>query len=271
MPETIRLTMKSIPVEDRPTEKLIRLGPQVLSDAELLAIIIRSGTIRETALSVCQRLLNDDNPQESDESLQEQVQQAERSNSGDGMDHRQQQTKKKTPAVRLGLRRLIDLSHEELQVFCGIGKVHAAQIKAALELGNRLQSQCSMVDRKAIKTPDDAIKLLESGMRYLAREEFRTILLDIRNRVIRICPISAGTLNASIVHPRDLFREAVKANAAAIILAHNHPSGDSTPSREDIETTKRFMEIGEIMGVRVVDHLVIAQAGSVSLRQLGLI
>ncbi len=233
MPEPIRLTMKSIPQEDRPTEKLSRLGASALSEAELLAIIIRSGTTRETALAVCQRLLTDSDV--------------------------------------FGLRRLIDLSLEELQSFSGIGQVRAAQIKAALELGNRLQSQGSTVVRKTIKAPDDAIRLLESDMRFLAREEFRVILLDIRNKIIRISPISAGTLNASIVHPRDLFREAVKANAAAIILVHNHPSGDSTPSREDIETTKRFMEIGEMMGVRVVDHLVIAQAGSVSLRQLGLI
>lgn len=233
MPEPVRLTMKSIPIEDRPTEKLIRLGSSALTEAELLAIIIRSGTTRETALAVCQRLLTD--------------------------------------ADVFGLRRLIDLSLEELQNFNGIGKVRAAQIKAALELGNRLQSQSASTGRKAIKSPEDAITLLESAMRFLAREEFRVILLDIRNKVIRITSISAGTLNASIVHPRDLFREAVKANAAAIILAHNHPSGDSTPSREDIETTRRFMDIGEMMGVRVVDHLVIAQSGSVSMRQLGLI
>lgn len=254
MPVANRLTMKTIPVEDRPTEKLCRLGPNALSVAELLAVIIRSGTTRETALAICQRLLSE----------------ADRGGQSSGQESTPSQPSSQDNVP--GLRRLIDLSLEEMQAVGGIGQVRAAQIKAALELGNRMQSQQSIsANRRVVKAPEDAIRLLESDMRFLCREEFRAIMLDIRNRIIRISQISAGSLNASIVHPRDLFREAVKANAAAIILAHNHPSGDSTPSREDIETTKRFMEIGEMMGVKVVDHLVIAQAGSVSLRQLGLI
>ena len=238
MSNTNRMTMKSIPVLDRPTEKLVRLGSQALSDAELLAIIIRSGTVKESALAVCQRLL------------------------AEGKGHAGGQG---------GLRDLLDKTLEELKVISGIGPVRAAQIKAALELGSRLQGQRSLGSRTTIRVPEDAISVLESEMRFLPREEFRAILLDIRNRIIRISSISAGSLNAAIVHPRDLFREAVKSNAAAMILAHNHPSGDSTPSQEDIEATTRFMEIGKLMGVRIVDHIIIAQEGSASLRQLGLI
>lgn len=245
MPQTTRLTMKTMPSDDRPTEKLQRLGAGALTEAELLAVIIRSGTTRENALAICQRLL----AAPLDES---------------GRDE-------STPSSHSGIRRLIDASLEELRSVEGIGHVRAAQIKAAFELGLRMQKLGSSSDRRAIKSPEDGLQLVESEMRFLAREEFRAILLDSRNKLIRICAISMGTLNASIVHPRDLFREAVKANAAAIILVHNHPSGDSTPSPEDIETTKRFMEIGTLMGVRVVDHLVVAHQGSVSLRQLGLI
>ncbi len=238
MSKAPRLTMKSIPLAERPTEKLNQLGGSALSDAELLAVIIRSGTIHESALAVCQRLL---------------------AGSGDADD------------LRSPLRALLDKNLEELKAVPGIGPVRAAQIKAALELGNRLQSPGLAAGRPVVRVPEDAILSLESEMRYLPREEFRAILLDVRNRIIRISLISAGSLNAAIVHPRDLFRDAIKSNAAALILAHNHPSGDSTPSQEDIEATLRFMEMGKLMGVRIVDHVIIAQGGSVSMRQLGLI
>jgi DNA repair protein RadC len=206
-----RLTMKTIPAADRPTEKLYRLGSRALSDAELLAVIIRSGTVHETALSVCQRLLAEtDNPSQTQ-----------------------------------GLRSLLDRSPEQLKEVPGIGTVRAAQIKAALELGNRLQTQSqTAAGRPAIRDPEDAIRLLESDMRYLPSEEFRAVLLDSRNRLIRVSQISAGTLNAAIVHPRDLFREAVKANAAALILAHNHPSGDQTPSQEDVQAPENLRRWG---------------------------
>ncbi|MDD2533571.1 MAG: DNA repair protein RadC [Eubacteriales bacterium] len=222
------MTLKTLPVDDRPTEKLIRLGVSALSDAELVSIIIRSGTAKETALAVSQRLVDP-------------------------------------------LSRLLDASIEELQLVAGIGQVRAAQIKAALELGNRAQVASVTTVRQKIRSPEDSIALLESDMKLLGREEFRAIFLDSRHQVIRISAITIGTLNASIVHPRDLFREAIRANSAAIILAHNHPSGDSTPSQEDLATTARFQEIGKLMGIAVIDHIIIAHAGSVSLRQLGLI
>ncbi len=227
------LTMRSLPVEDRPCEKLLASGAQSLTDAELLAVIIRSGTRQESAISLCQRILAEDQ-------------------SG------------------CGLTFLQESSLEELMLLPGIGQVKAAQLKAAVEIGNRAASGVSRA-RRLIRTPQDAISLLESEMRTLPREELRIVLLDVRNRVIRISRVSEGGLSASVIYPRDLFREAVKANAAALILAHNHPSGDATPSREDLDTTRRLAEAGEMMGVKVVDHVILAAGGSISFKQRGLI
>lgn len=228
--EGTHLTMKHWPVDDRPVEKLIRHGARRLTDAELLAVVIRSGSPAATALSLAQQLLS-------------------QHTSG-------------------GLRSISEDSVEELMAIDGIGPVKASQILAALELGTRAQSQAHK-PRTAIRSPDDAMLLLDGEMRHLPREELRALLLDIRSRVIRTVCLSQGGLSSAVIYPRDLFREAVKANAASLILAHNHPSGDASPSKEDIETTRRLMEAGEMMGIRVVDHLIVAAGGSVSLRQLG--
>lgn len=228
------LTMRNLPADDRPYEKILSQGAQALSDAELLAVIIRSGNRHESALSLCQRLLADDRTEG-------------------------------------GLTAILDNSLEELMALPGIGKVKAVQLKAAVEIGSRAVVAAKSRNRHQIHSPEDAILLLDHEMRSLPREELRIVLLDIRNRVIRISRISEGGLSASVVFPRDLFREAVKANAAGMILAHNHPSGDSTPSREDLDTTRRLTEIGEMMGIRIVDHLILASGGSVSFKQHGLI
>ena len=224
------LTMKHLPPDDRPVEKILHQGPSQLSDAELLAVIIRSGSREETALSLCQRLLSGQ----------------------DGMAH------------------LADQSLEELMQLQGIGPVKATQIKAALEIGLRI-SRSRGQRGQTIKTPDDALILLDAEMRNLPREEMRLVLLDTRSRLIKMCCVSQGGLSAAVIYPRDLFREAVKANAASMILAHNHPSGDATPSQDDIETTQRIIDVGNMMGIRVVDHLILARGGSVSLKQQGYI
>ena len=232
--EQRRLTMRCLPVDDRPCEKLLASGPQALTDAELMAIIIRSGSQQDTALSLCQRLLADDQ-------------------NGNGL------------AV------LQDKSLEELMCFPGIGQVKAAQLKAALEIGSRAYCSNSHQKRVMIRSPQDAINLLEREMCQLSREELRIVLLDTRNRVLRICRIAEGGLAAAVIHPRDLFREAIRANAAALILAHNHPSGNSAPSHDDLDTTRRLVEAGDMMGVKVVDHIILAFGGSTSFRQNGLI
>jgi len=229
-----RLTMRCLPVEDRPYEKMMSSGPQALTDAELMAIIIRSGSQKDTALALCQRLLMSGSSQP-------------------------------------GLAFLQEKSLEEMMLFPGIGQVKAAQIKAAIELGSRAVCSVSRLRLTVLKSPQDAINLLEREMCQLPREELRIVLLDIRNRVIRVSRIADGGLAAAVIHPRDLFREALRANAAAMILAHNHPSGNSTPSHEDLETTRRLVEAGDMMGVRVVDHIILASDGSTSLKQCGLI
>lgn len=228
-----RLTMKGLPDAERPCERFFALGATALSDAELIAIILRSGNRNQNALQLAQNLI------------------ASESNGK-------------------GLSFLQELSLEELMRHEGIGMVRAVQLKAIIEIGNRAGSS-ARIPRQAIRTPEDAGKLIEGEMMNLPREELRTILLDVRNRVIRVIRIAEGGLSSSVISPRDLFREAVRANAAALILAHNHPSGDHTPSREDIETTRKFIEMGDLMGVRVVDHLIIARNGTVSLKQQGLI
>jgi DNA repair protein RadC len=234
MDKVSHLTMKNLPVGDRPCEKLCQSGAHALSDAELLAVIIRSGSRTETALSLCQRLISQNQPDQ-------------------------------------GLALLTELSLEELTHYPGIGKVKAAQLKAAAEIGSRTTGRIRNRNRQQIRSPEEAMTMMETEMLTLPREELRAIFLDIRNRVIRICRIAEGSLSMSVIQPRDLFREAVRSNAAALILAHNHPSGDASPSREDIDTTRRLRETGDMMGVKVVDHLIIASGGSFSLLKSGLI
>ena len=243
MTQSDHLTMHDLPEDDRPYEKLLHQGAAALSDAELMAVIIRSGSRRESALSLAQRMIRTlDIPSDAPGS----------------------------PA-RSGLAFLLDSSIEELTALPGIGRVKALQLKAAVELGSRVGRAGRQLDRHPIRRPSDVLGFLETEMITLPREELRMVLLDVRSRMIRICRIGAGGLTAAVIHPRDLFREAVKANAASMILVHNHPSGDATPSSDDIETTRRISEIGEMMGIRLLDHLVVAGSGSVSLRQQGLI
>ncbi len=230
----IRYTMKQIPDSERPGERFFALGPAALTDAELLAIIIRNGNRNSNALQLAQNLIIN-------------------ASGGKG-----------------GLDFLQDCSLEELMSHAGIGRVRAIQLKAIIEIAARAGAGARK-PRATIRTPQDAAKLVETEMTNLPREELRAILMDIRNRVIRVIRIAEGGLAASVICPRDLFREAVRANSAALILAHNHPSGDQSPSTEDIETTRRFVEMGELMGVKVVDHIIVARGGLTSLKQQGLI
>ncbi|MEA4888206.1 MAG: DNA repair protein RadC [Clostridiaceae bacterium] len=228
------VTMHDLPEDDRPYEKLLKNGSDSLTESELLAIIIRSGSRNESALSLCQRLLQHQDPEN-------------------------------------GLEFLRESSLEELMAFPGIGQVKAVQIRAAIELGLRVSCSQKYHARMQIRKPEDALELLEPEMIHLPHEELRLILLDIRNRIIRICRICEGGLATAVIYPRDLFREAVKANAAALIMVHNHPSGESTPSNDDLATTRKMVEMGEMMGIKVVDHLILAAGGSISLKQIGLV
>ena len=168
-----------------------------------------------------------------------------------------------------GLRNLAGASVQELREVHGIGPAKASQVHAAFELGKRL-AVTPDIPRPIITSPLDAVNLLMEDMRYLREEHFRALFLDARNQVIVMREISVGSLNASIVHPRETFKAAVSALAAAIIVAHNHPSGDPTPSAEDMTLTTRLVKCGELIGIPVLDHLIIGDGRHLSMKEKGL-
>ncbi|WP_066638386.1 RadC family protein [Desulfolucanica intricata] len=168
-----------------------------------------------------------------------------------------------------GLPGLVNASVEQIAAVKGIGKSKAMVLKAAVEIGQRLD-KFKAIENPVIKAPQDVADLLMGEMRYLDREHFCVVLLNTKNQVLYQETVSIGTLNSSAVHPREVFKNAIKRNAACIILVHNHPSGDPTPSREDIEVTKRLKEAGKIVGIEVLDHLVIGNGRFVSLKMKGL-
>lgn len=167
-----------------------------------------------------------------------------------------------------GLRGLADLSIEELTTIKGIGPAKAVQLKAGIELGRRMANS-RLTEAVVIRSPQDAAEILTEQLRYLQKEHFICLFLNTKNHVIAQETLSMGSLNASIVHPREVFRAAMKCSSAAIICAHNHPSGDPTPSPEDISLTTRLVQAGEIVGIDVLDHLVIGDGSYVSLKQKG--
>lgn len=224
------LTLKEMPAELRPRERLLSVGAVSLSNIELLAILLRTGTKQMSAVDLAAQLF----------------------------------------AHFKDLTGLLDATVEELAVVKGVGPVKAVQIKAALEIGRRL-ALMPATKRTIIQSPDDAALLMMDNMRYLDREHFKAILLNTKNQVLAVETISIGTLNSSVVHPRELFKVAIKKSSANIILVHNHPSGDPTPSREDIDITRRIQEGGEILGISVLDHLIIGDNKFVSLKSKGII
>jgi DNA repair protein RadC len=228
-----RLRMKDIPASERPYEKLEKYGPETLSNAELLAVVIRTGSREETSVALAQRLLL----------------------SGES---------------RGGIAFLHDLSVEELQKTRGIGRVKALQIKAVMELSKRVSASLINNNRVTIKSPVEVSTLVMEEMRHLKKEVFKIILLNTKNHIIKTLNVSVGSLNSSIVHPREVFSEAVKAGCSGMLLVHNHPSGDPEPSREDIETTHRLVNAGSILGIKVLDHVVIGDGKYISFKEQGL-
>ncbi|MFZ5352952.1 MAG: RadC family protein [Bacillota bacterium] len=224
------MTIKEIPLNERPRERLLKNGAEILSNAELLAILIRTGTKNESALALSYRIMNQNQ----------------------------------------GIRFLTDCSVQELSKIKGIGTAKASQLKAAIELGRRLA--CSSSGNEIfIRSPQEAAIVLMEDMRYLKKEYMKALLLNTKCGLISIEDISVGNLNSSIVHPREVFIPAIKKSSASIILAHNHPSGDPTPSKEDINITKRIAEAGKIIGIELVDHLIIGDGKYISLKEEGFI
>ncbi|SFH33335.1 DNA replication and repair protein RadC [Desulfotomaculum arcticum] len=171
--------------------------------------------------------------------------------------------------LKKGLRALAQMSPEELLNLPGIGIEKSIRLAAAFELARRM-ARLMPEDRPQIKSPEDAVALVMEEMRYLDREHFWSLLLNTKNQVLARETISIGTLNSSAIHPRELYKAAVRCSAAGVVLVHNHPSGDPTPSKQDIEVTKRLIEAGNIIGINVLDHLVIGDKKFVSFKARGL-
>lgn len=167
------------------------------------------------------------------------------------------------------LRGIADASIEEMSHIRGIGLAKASQIKAAFELAKRLDA-APEPGKQTVKTPEDVAKLVQGRLRGEKREHFLTLLLDTRGHLIKSVEVSVGSLDASIVHPREVFKEAISASAASVIFVHNHPSGNPEPSGDDIELNKRLAQAGEIMGIDVLDHVIIGERNHVSMKRRGL-
>lgn len=221
--------IKDLNHNERPRERLASMGAQVLSTAELLAILLRVGVEGENAIQVGQRLLHDFN----------------------------------------GLPGLQKASYSEICAQHGIGAAKAAQIKAAIDLGRRLSAQTNE-DRPIIHSPEDAADLVQYEMSSLEQEQLRVILLNTRNHVLAIKTIYQGSLNSSQVRIGELFRPAIRENSAAVIVIHNHPSGDPSPSPDDVAITKAIIKAGKLLDIQVLDHLIIGQGRFISLNRRGL-
>ena len=225
MSQSFHISIKNYPEEARPREKMLAMGAEALSDQELLAILLRTGTRDKSALDLAQDLLSTG-----------------------------------------GITTLTQLTLEELGQRKGIGLAKAAQLKAAVELGKRLSKQ-RLGPKPAIRNPQDAAQFVMNEMMYLDREHFRVINLNTKNQILAVDTVSIGSLDASLVHPREVFKLPIKRSAASLILVHNHPSGDTSPSREDIEVTKRLVEAGRLLGINILDHLIIGHNNFLSMKE----
>jgi DNA repair protein RadC len=161
-------------------------------------------------------------------------------------------------------------SIEELSQVRGIGPAKASQIKAAVELSNRIDGHVEADAKTIIKTPEHVYNLVQGKLKGKKKEYFLAVLLDTRNHLIKVAEISVGSLNGNYVHPREVFKEAISATAAAVIFVHNHPSGETEASEDDISLTKRLAEVGELVGIDVLDHVIVGGKNCASMKRLGL-
>jgi DNA repair protein RadC len=223
------LRICEMPDHERPRERLRDYGPEALSDAELLAILLRVGTSGTNVVQLAQHLLIEFG----------------------------------------GWRGLQSSSFEHVRGYHGMGEAKAAQLKAALEIGRRL-ALLGCEQRYQVTSPADVAKLMQLEMAHLDQEHLRAICLDTKNRIIKTHTVYRGTLNAAGLRVGEIFKEPIKLNSAAIILCHNHPSGDPAPSPEDVEVTRQVVQAGRLLDVDVLDHLIIGQGRYISLREHGL-
>ena len=227
--EINKVRIHDIPEEERPRERLIRNGPESLSNAELLGIILRTGSREENVINLCSRILTE-----------------------------------------YSIKQLSLANVSRLMQVHGVGKAKAAQIAAVFELSRRLETFVEEPKRK-ICSPKDVYTLMYPKMREQKKEKFITLCLDTKNQILKEEVISTGSLNASIVHPREVFKSALMESSASVIMIHNHPSGDPSPSREDIMVTEKLVEGGKLLGIDVLDHIIIGDGRYVSLKDEGFV
>jgi len=218
--------IKDLPKIERPREKLMKYGPEKLSNSELLAILLRSGKKGENVIELANKILK-----------------------------------------KFGTNELPNLTFNDLKDYSGLGPAKSCEIIACFELGKRL-----LKDKKAqiYLSPKEVWEELKD-LRDHKKEHFVIFYLDSRNQEIKREIVSVGSLNANLVHPREVFEPAVRNLAAQVILAHNHPSGDTEPSEDDLELTKRLVESGKILGIEVIDHIIVVKNGFLSLKEKNLI
>lgn len=225
------MQIKLLPEDERPVEKAQAKGVDKLSTSELIGLILHTGTRSKSAIGLGEDVL---------------------------------------ASLPDGLSGLGCCSMEDLLAIDGIGPAKAGRLLAAVELGKRL-SASSVPKRQCIAGSDDAAELFMEELRYLKKEHFRCVLLNSKGEIIATDNVSVGELTSTVIHPREVFQAAVRKSAAAVIFVHNHPSGDPSPSGEDIKTTQRLAEAGELLGISVLDHIIIGDGSFVSLRGLGII
>jgi len=223
-------TIHDLPVSERPRERLQRYGVEALSAQEILALILGRGISGESVMVTAQRLL---------------------SQFGD-------------------LKNMAVASVEELLKVKGIGLAKASQIKAAFELARRMDDHVRGGDKPLVKTPEEVASVVKSRLRGKMKEYFLVLSLDTRSQLIKVSEVSVGSLDTSVVHPREVFKEAISASASSVILVHNHPSGDPQPSEDDVMLTRRLVQAGQLVGIGVLDHVVMGEERFVSLKREGL-
>ncbi len=225
------MKVKELPISERPYEKLEMYGEKALSNAELIAIIIKTGTKDESSVSLAQRILSLEKNGENNLSF------------------------------------LQNVSIKEFMSIKGVGKVKAIQLKALCELTKRMSKPFD-TSQIQITSPKDVAKILTNEMRYEKREVVKAIILNSKNIIIKIVDICYGGTNSAILSPKDVLQEVIKIGAPKIILVHNHPSGDPTPSKKDIDFTDRLLKASKIIGIELLDHIVIAEYGYSSIFQI---
>lgn len=224
------MKIKALPRSERPVEKAIAKGASALSNSELLAILLGSGTREKSAIGLAEDIISKD---------------------------------------KSGISYLAESSVQELMSISGVGQSKAARVVAAVELGKRI-STAPRAKRMGVESSEDIARLFIEDMRYEKREIFKALLLNPRGEIISIETVSVGELTSTLVHPREVFSQAVKRSAAGIVFVHNHPSGNPEPSEEDVKTTERLVACGKLLGIVVIDHIIIGDGQYCSMQSLGL-